>query len=122
VALFAGIIFALLIGRTDAKARGKGAEIPAAGFRWWAWGFGIQLSAVIKAGSTGVLITAGSLVATMGMGLLLARWLRVERTTGPADFNRHRHFVAAAQIAAMGPVLGAEAARDVRWRWAAYLC
>lgn len=106
VALFVGLCFALLIGRTDAKRAGviqkyllQGSVV--------GLGFGIHFSAVIKAGSTGVLITAGSLVATIALGLLLARWLQVERTTGQL-ISTGTAICGGSAIAAMGPVLGAQ--------------
>ena len=106
VALFAGIVFALLVGRTDAKRAAKVQkyllQASVVGL-----GFGIQLNAVIKAGSTGMLITAGSLVATMGLGLLLARWLQVEPTTGRL-ISTGTAICGGSAIAAMGPVLDAD--------------
>ena len=106
IALFAGIVFALLVGRTDAKRAAKVQkyllQASVVGL-----GFGIQLNAVIKAGSSGVLITAGSLLATMGLGLLLAHWLRVERTTGQL-ISTGTAICGGSAIAAMGPVLDAD--------------
>ncbi len=106
VALFAGIVFALLIGRTDAK---RAAQVQK--FLLQAsvvgLGFGIQFSAVLKAGSTGVVATAGSLLATIGLGLLLARWFQVERTTGQL-ISTGTAICGGSAIAAMGPVLGAQ--------------
>lgn len=106
VALFAGIVFAVLIGRTDAKRAAKVQKFLLQG-SVVGLGFGIQFSAVIKAGSTGVFITAGSLVATIGLGLLLARWLGVEPTTGRL-ISTGTAICGGSAIAAMGPVLGAQ--------------
>jgi uncharacterized integral membrane protein (TIGR00698 family) len=106
VALLAGIIFAVLIGRTDAKRAARIQKYLLQG-SVVGLGFGIQFSAVIKAGSTGVFITAGSLVATMALGLLLARWLQVEPTTGRL-ISTGTAICGGSAIAAMGPVLGAQ--------------
>jgi uncharacterized integral membrane protein (TIGR00698 family) len=105
VALFAGIVFAVLIGRTDAKRAARIQKYLLQG-SVVGLGFGIQFSAVIKAGSTGVFITAGSLVATIALGLLLARWLQVEQTIGRL-ISTGTAICGGSAIAAMGPVLGA---------------
>ena len=106
VALGAGIVFALIIGRTDAKRAAliqkyllQGSVV--------GLGFGIHFDAVIKAGSTGVVLTAGTLLATVGLGLLLARWLGVEPTTGRL-IATGTAICGGSAIAAMGPVLGAQ--------------
>ena len=106
VALGAGIVFALIIGRTDAKRAAliqkyllQGSVV--------GLGFGIHFDAVIKAGSTGVVLTAGTLLVTVGLGLLLARWLGVEPTTGRL-IATGTAICGGSAIAAMGPVLGAQ--------------
>ncbi len=106
VALFAGIVFALLVGHADALRAAHVQKIllqaSVVGL-----GFGIQFSAVIQAGSRGVVATGGSLLATLGLGLLLARWLRVEPTTGQL-ISTGTAICGGSAIAAMGPVLGAQ--------------
>lgn len=106
VALAVGIVFALTVGRTDAKRAAliqkyllQGSVV--------GLGFGIHFDAVIKAGSTGVVLTAGTLLATVGLGLLLARWLGVEPTTGRL-IATGTAICGGSAIAAMGPVLGAQ--------------
>lgn len=107
VALFGGLIFALLVGNTDARRAAKVQkyllQASVVGL-----GFGIQFSAVIKAGSTGVVTTAVTLLATMALGLGLARLFAVERTTGQL-ISTGTAICGGSAIAAMGPVLGAEA-------------
>ncbi|MBI5426030.1 MAG: putative sulfate exporter family transporter [Opitutae bacterium] len=107
VALFAGLVFAVFIGNTDAKRAAKVQkyllQASVVGL-----GFGIQFSAVMKAGSTGVVTTALTLAATIGFGVLLARWFAVERTTGQL-ISTGTAICGGSAIAAMGPVLGAEA-------------
>lgn len=106
VALGAGLVFALVIGRTDAQraARIQKHLLQASVV---GLGFGIQFDAVIKAGSTGVALTAGTLLATIGLGLLLARWLGVEPTIGRL-VSAGTAICGGSAIAAMGPVLGAQ--------------
>ena len=57
-ALFAGLIFSVVIGRTDSKRAAKIQKYLLQG-SVVGLGFGIQLSAVLQAGSTGLFITAG---------------------------------------------------------------
>ena len=106
VALFTGLCFALLVGRTDALRAGMIQkyllQASVVGL-----GFGIQFNAVVKAGSTGVLITALSLTATIAFGLLLARWLQVEQITGQL-ISTGTAICGGSAIAAIGPVLGAQ--------------
>ena len=106
LALFAGLCFALLVGRTDTHRAGVVQKYLLQG-SVVGLGFGIPFSAVIKAGSTGVLITALSLTATIVFGLLLARWLQVERITGQL-ISTGTAICGGSAIAAMGPVLGAQ--------------
>jgi len=107
VALFAGLVFAVFVGNTDAKRAAKVQKylLQAAVV---GLGFGIQFSAVVKAGSTGVVTTAVTLAATVVLGLLLARIFAVERTTGQL-ISTGTAICGGSAIAAMGPVLGAEA-------------
>lgn len=106
VALGAGIVFALVIGRTDAKRAAKVQKYLLQG-SVVGLGFGIHFDAVIKAGSTGVALTAGTLLATVGLGLLLARWLGVEPVIGRL-ISTGTAICGGSAIAAMGPVLGAQ--------------
>lgn len=106
VALAAGIVFALIVGRTDARRAAKIQKYLLQG-SVVGLGFGIHFDAVIKAGSTGVVLTAGTLLATVGLGLLLGRWLGVEPTTGRL-ISTGTAICGGSAIAAMGPVLGAQ--------------
>lgn len=105
-ALLAGLIFSVVIGRTDSKRAAKIQKYLLQG-SVVGLGFGIQFSAVLRAGSTGLFITAGALVATIGLGLLLARWLQVEPTTGRL-ISTGTAICGGSAIAALGPVLGAQ--------------
>jgi uncharacterized integral membrane protein (TIGR00698 family) len=106
VALAAGIAFALTVGRTDARRAAKIQKYLLQG-SVVGLGFGIHFDAVVQAGSTGVALTAGTLLATVGFGLLLARWLRVEPTIGRL-IATGTAICGGSAIAAMGPVLGAQ--------------
>ncbi len=105
-ALFLGLVFAFVIGNTDPKRAAKVQKFllqaSVVGL-----GFGIHISAVVRAGSTGMAVTAGSLVATLALGFLLARWLQVERITGSL-ISTGTAICGGSAIAAMGPVLGAQ--------------
>ncbi|MBA3850336.1 MAG: putative sulfate exporter family transporter [Opitutus sp.] len=106
-ALFGGLVFALVIGNTDARRAAKAQkyllQASVVGL-----GFGIQFNAVIKAGSTGMATTALTLLATLALGLGLARLFSVERPTGQL-ISTGTAICGGSAIAAMGPVLGAEA-------------
>jgi uncharacterized integral membrane protein (TIGR00698 family) len=107
LALFAGLLFAVAVGRVDA-ARATKLQRFLLQASVVGLGFGIQFSAVIQAGSTGLVATAGSLVATLGLGLWLAHWLKVGPTTGRL-ISTGTAICGGSAIAAMGPVLGAAA-------------
>ncbi len=106
-ALFAGLVFALLVGQTDAARAAKVQkyllQASVVGL-----GFGISLDAVWSAGSTGLGTTLVTLLGTLGAGALLARWLAVERDTGRL-ISAGTAICGGSAIAALGPVLGAPA-------------
>lgn len=106
-ALFAGLAFALLVGNTDAARAAKVQKYLLQG-SVVGLGFGIHLDAVVRAGTTGMVTTALTLVATLAAGAWLARWLAVERTTGQL-ISTGTAICGGSAIAAMGPVLGANA-------------
>lgn len=106
LALFLGLVFAFAVGNTDPKRAAKVQKFllqaSVVGL-----GFGIHFTAVVRAGSTGVVATAGSLMATLALGFLLARWLQVERVVGGL-ISTGTAICGGSAIAAMGPVLGAQ--------------
>ncbi|HQY04965.1 MAG TPA: putative sulfate exporter family transporter [Lacunisphaera sp.] len=106
LALLGGVIFAVLLGRVDGERAARVQPYLLQG-SVVGLGFGIHLTAVFHAGSTGLAVTAGSLLATMGLGWLLARGLRVERTTGQL-ISAGTAICGGSAIAALGPVLGAQ--------------
>ena len=107
LALFAGLVFAFTVGNVDGKRAAKIQkyllQASVIGL-----GFGIQFSAVVKAGSTGVAVTAFTLLATFALGLALAKLLQVEKITGQL-ITTGTAICGGSAIAAMGPVLGAQA-------------
>ena len=106
LALFAGIVFALFVGNTDQKRAAQVQKYLLQG-SVVGLGFGIQLGAVIKAGSTGMVATALTLLATFGLGWLLAKAFAVEKTAGNL-IATGTAICGGSAIAAMGPVLGAQ--------------
>lgn len=106
-ALFAGLLFALFIGHGDAARAAKVQkyllQVSVVGL-----GFGISLDAVWRAGSTGLGTTLVTLLGTLAAGALLARWLAVERTAGQL-ISAGTAICGGSAIAALGPVLGANA-------------
>ena len=70
-------------------------------------GFGMNLRQVLKAGSDGLLYTAGGIAFSLIGGMLLGRWLRVQSriayliSTGTA-------ICGGSAIAAIGPIVGAD--------------
>ncbi len=107
VALFAGLVFAVLVGNTDAK-RAATVQKYLLQASVVGLGFGIQIDAVIKAGSTGVVTTALTLAVTLAIGVALARFFQVERTTGRL-ISTGTAICGGSAIAAVGPVYGADA-------------
>lgn len=107
VALLAGIAFALALGNPQPALTAKVQKIllqaSVVGL-----GFGIRMDVVLKAGTTGLWATALSLAFALGLGWLLARWLRLDGTTGQL-ISAGTAICGGSAIAVMGPVLGANA-------------
>lgn len=107
VALGLGILLALTLGP----------PFPAAGAKWTkillqacvvGLGFGMSLETVIEAGKSGVLMTIGTLAGTLVLGTVLGRALRVEGTTAWL-ISGGTAICGGSAIAAVGPVIGADA-------------
>lgn len=71
-------------------------------------GFGMSLPAVLEVGRQGVWATALGIGFALGLGLLLARLLRVEHTTGML-VSGGTAICGGSAIAALGPAIGAGA-------------
>lgn len=106
-ALLAGLAFALFVGNTDLRrtaiVQKYLLQASVVGL-----GFGIHFDAVVRAGSTGVVLTVATIAGTLALGWLLGRWFAVERVTGQL-ISTGTAICGGSAIAAMGPVLGAEA-------------
>ena len=81
LALGAGIAIALAIGnpwrRVTSRISGRLLQAAVVGL-----GFGIPINALMRAGISGVGVTALTIAAVFGAGFALTRWLAVERTLG----------------------------------------
>ncbi len=69
-------------------------------------GFGMNLAQVLKAGTSGLLYTAGGIAFSITLGTLLARWLSVKPTAGYL-ISVGTAICGGSAIAAVGPILGA---------------
>lgn len=107
IALGLGIAIAISVGnpwrRVTSRVSGRLLQAAVVGL-----GFGIPLGALVRAGTTGVAVTAFTIAAVFATGSALARWLGVERqvallvTTGTS-------ICGGSAIAAVGPAIGAGA-------------
>jgi uncharacterized membrane protein YadS len=105
LALGAGILIALAIGNpwrhVTSKVSGRLLQAAVVGL-----GFGIPINALVRAGITGVGVTALTIAATFGIGLALARSLSLERTLGTL-ITAGTSICGGSAIAALGPAIGA---------------
>lgn len=69
-------------------------------------GFGLSLGVVLRAGASGVAVTAVSIAGTLALGLLVGRLLRVE-TDASALVSGGTAVCGGSAIAALGPAIGA---------------
>ena len=69
-------------------------------------GFGMPLGAVLAAGAAGVGYTTGGIVVAITVGLLLGRWLRIERHASVL-ITAGTSICGGSAIAAIGPAIGA---------------
>ncbi|HEX7938221.1 MAG TPA: putative sulfate exporter family transporter [Gemmatimonadaceae bacterium] len=107
LALGAGIVIALSAGnpqrRVTARVSGRLLQASVVGL-----GFGIPLNALLRAGLTGVGVTAFTILAVFSVGLALSRWLAIERTLGVL-ITAGTSICGGSAIAALGPAIGASA-------------
>lgn len=105
MALALGVALALTVGN----------PLPgpsAAGAKWLlqaavvGLGFGMPLGAVVAAGRSGVGYTVAGIATALTLGLLLGRWLRVERQTSFL-ITAGTSICGGSAIAAIGPAIGA---------------
>jgi uncharacterized integral membrane protein (TIGR00698 family) len=105
VALGVGAAFALLLGNPFAARSAKLSKLllqaSVVGL-----GFGMPLAAVARAGASGVGYTVAGIAGTLTLGLLIGRWLRVERQTSTL-ITVGTGICGGSAIAAVGPAIGA---------------
>lgn len=106
LALLLGLLFALAIGNPypkESKTYSKYVmQAAIVGL-----GFGLDFSAVVKAGSEGFVFTVCSILGTLGLGYFVRRWLMLPRRTSIL-ISVGTAICGASAIAAVGPVLDAE--------------
>ncbi len=71
-------------------------------------GFGMPLAAVLRAGTSGIGYTVAGIATALMLGLLLGRWLRVEREISVL-ITAGTSICGGSAIAAVGPAIGARA-------------
>lgn len=106
VALFTGLIFALVFGEAYPVFNKKASKIllqaSVVGL-----GFGMNLSQAVESGKDGMLFTIVSVAGTMILGILLARWLKVDKKTGYL-ISSGTAICGGSAIAAVGPTIKAD--------------
>jgi uncharacterized integral membrane protein (TIGR00698 family) len=105
LALALGAAFALVLGNPFAGQAAWGARVLlqtcVVGL-----GFGMPLAAVLRAGATGIGYTVAGIATALVLGLLLGRWLRVEREISVL-ITAGTSICGGSAIAAVGPAIGA---------------
>ncbi len=106
VALFTGLIFALVFGEAYPVFNKKASKIllqaSVVGL-----GFGMNLGQAVESGKDGMLFTIASVAGTMILGILLARWLKVDKKTGYL-ISSGTAICGGSAIAAVGPTIKAD--------------
>ena len=106
VALGIGLLLGLTIGAPFPRGRAKWTKVLlqacVVGL-----GFGMNIAGVLDVGTRGLLLAVGSVVGTIILGLLLGRWLGVEKVSGDL-VTVGTAICGGSAIAAVGPVLNAE--------------
>lgn len=107
LALALGAAMALTVGNPFAAGTGRASKLLlqacVVGL-----GFGMPLAAVAAAGASGIGYTVAGIAASLALGTLIGRWLRVERVTSLL-ITAGTSICGGSAIAALGPVLGAGA-------------
>jgi uncharacterized integral membrane protein (TIGR00698 family) len=106
LSLLLGLAFALTLGqpfpkqtRTVSKYLLQAAVV--------GLGFGLDLNAVLKAGSQGILVTFFTIGVTLALGYMIGRWLSVERKASLL-ISVGTAICGGSAIAAVGPVIRAD--------------
>lgn len=105
LALFTGLIFALLLGNPFTEYSQKGTsvllKISVVGL-----GFGIHADKAMKAGTDGILFTIATIFGTILFGYLLGKWLKIEAKTSHL-ISCGTAICGGSAIAAIAPVIKA---------------
>lgn len=106
LALLLGLAIALLVGHPFLQLNHKAThillQISVVGL-----GFGMNAASALRAGKDGFLFTVVSIVGTLGAGLMLGRWMGVERKTSLL-ISGGTAICGGSAIAALTPVIKAE--------------
>ena len=80
VALLLGLVIAFFVGHPFPQLNHKATNIL---LQWSVvgLGFGMNAASALRAGRQGILFTVVSIAGTLGLGLLLGRWLKIEKLT-----------------------------------------
>lgn len=105
LALAAGILISLGVGNPWARLTGSASQglLKVAVV---ALGFGIPLNRLVSAGATGFISTLLLIVAVFAVGMLLGRWMAMERTL-TILITAGTSICGGSAIAAVGPAIGA---------------
>ena len=105
LALGAGLVIALAAGNPQrhltSRISGRLLQASVVGL-----GFGIPVNALVRAGLTGVGVTALTIAVVFGIGLALSRWMAIDRTLGVL-ITAGTSICGGSAIAALGPSIGA---------------
>lgn len=106
VALFIGLVFAFIFGTPHPKFNKKFSklmlQVSVVGL-----GFGMNIEKSLQSGADGMIFTIVSVVLVMVVGVLLARYMRIDRKTGYL-ISAGTAICGGSAIAAVGPVIKAK--------------
>lgn len=106
LALFGGIVFALLLGNPFLKYSKRGSKFLLQ-FAVVGLGFGMNLHDSLRAGADGMIFTIVSVVGVMGLGVLLGWWLGLKKKLAYL-ISSGTAICGGSAIAAIAPVVGAD--------------
>jgi len=105
-ALVTGLLLALVLGNPLKKLTNSASKYL---LRWSivGLGFGMHITEVMKAGQSGFIFAAATIVGTLGIGILIGRLLKIESNTSIL-VSSGTAICGGSAIAAVGPVIGAD--------------